>query len=193
MFEINEKIKTIKSSFKLIIFFAMCYVFGIALGLFFKNDCYNPGIYNAVSNYYIIIFDICSSVLSIFFKRILTCLGVFAIVFLLGLNNISVYLASIIFFYKGLILGSVASVFFCNFGISGIIVYIFLVVIQSVIITAGMILIAVLNAYVSDLPFKCKTKILIENFILCFIVCVAGALYELLFLTFVLRPLTLWF
>ncbi len=193
MIKINEKIKIVQNSFKLIIFFGICYVFGVALGLFFKNDCYNPGIYNAVSNYYIIIFDTCTSVLSIFFKRILTCFGVFAIVFLLGLNNISVYLASVIFFYKGLILGSVASVFFCNFGISGLIVYIFLVVIQNLIITGGMILAAILNSYISDLSFGCKTKILIENFILCFAVCVAGALYELLFLTFVLRPLTLWF
>lgn len=193
MIKINEKIKIVKNSFKLAIFFGVCYVFGIALGLFFKNECYNPGIYNAVSNYYIIIFDSYTSVFSIFFKRIVTCFGVFAIVFLLGLNNIAVYLASIVFFYKGLILGSVAGVFFCNFGISGLIVYIFLVVIQNLVITAGMMLAAILNAYISDLSFKCKTKSLLENFILCFAVCVAGALYELLFLTFVLRPLTLWF
>ena len=193
MLYIIDKIKTIKNSFKPIIIFGISYLFGLALGLFFKNDCYNPGIYNSVTNYYTIIFDVCTSVLSIFFKRILTCLGVFIIVFLLGLNNISVYLASVIFFYKGLILGSVATVFFCNFGVSGLIVYIFMVVIQNVIVTAGMILIAVLNSYISDLSFKCKTKLLIENFILCFIVCIAGAFYELLFLTFILRPLTLWF
>ena len=193
MFDVKEKVKTIKNSFKPIIFFGICYIFGFALGLFFKNDCYNPGIYNSVTNYYIIIFDICTSVFSILFKRILTCLGVFIIVFLLGLNNISVYLASVIFFYKGLILGSVATVFFCKFGVLGLIVYIFMVAIQNVIVTAGIILIAVFNSYISDLPFKCKTKLLIENFIMCFIVCIAGALYELLFLTFILRPLTLWF
>lgn len=193
MFEIKEEIRIIKSSFRLIIFFGLCYASGILLGLFFKNDCYNPGIYNSVTDYYVCIFDVSTSVLSIFFKRILTCLVVFTIVFMLGLNRFSVYFASVIFFYKGLILGSVATLFFCNFGFSGLIIYIFMIAVQNVITTAGIALAAVFNSYISDLPFKCKKKLLIENFVLCFIACIAGALYELLFLTFVLRPLTLWF
>ncbi len=189
----NEKIKIVKCSLKLIAFLALAYLVGFFIGLFFKGCYVGSPSDSGVCEYYICIFDVNTSVFSIFFKRFFACLGVYIVIFLLGLNGFSVYFSAIILFYRGLILGSVASVFFCFYGIPGIVVYVFLVIIQNVIISAGMILIAVLNAYYSDKPFNCKIHELITNVLASLGVCFIGFLYELIFLTFILRPITLWF
>ncbi len=190
---LKDKLKILKCNIVLLIFLSATFILGFILGVFFRNNCCDSPYFNGVYTYYICIFNIETSVFAIFFKRLFACLGVYLVVFLLGLNKYSAFVSSIILFYRGLILGSVAAIFISLYGISGFLVYVLLVLIQNLIITAGMIVAVVLNAYYSDSPLNCKINDLIADFIVSFAVCLAGVLYELLFLTFVLRPLTLWF
>ncbi len=190
---LKDKLKILKYNIALSIFLSATFVLGFVLGMFFGNDCYDSPYFNGVYTYYICIFDVETSVFAIFFKRLFACLGVFSVVFLLGLNKYGAFASSVILFYRGLILGSAATIFISLYGISGFLVYVLLVMIQNLIITAGMIVAVALNAYYSDIPFNCKINDLVADFVISFGVCVAGVLYELLFLTFLLRPLALWF
>lgn len=190
---LKNKLKILKCNIALLIFLSASFVLGFILGIFFRNNCCDSPYFNGVYAYFICIFNVETSVFAIFFKRFFACLGVYSIVFLLGINKYSAFASSIIVFYRGLILGSVAAIFISLYGISGFLVYVLLVLIQNLIITAGMVVAVVLNAYYSDSPLNCKINELIANFILSFGVCLAGVLYELIFLTFILRPLTLWF
>ena len=175
---LKNKLKILKCNIALLIFLSASFVLGFILGIFFRNNCCDSPYFNGVYAYFICIFNVETSVFAIFFKRFFACLGVYSVVFLLGINKYSAFASSIIVFYRGLILGSVAAI---------------LVLIQNLIITAGMVVAVVLNAYYSDSPLNCKINELIANFIVSFGVCLAGVLYELIFLTFILRPLTLWF
>lgn len=190
---LKDKLKILKCNIVLLIFLSATFILGFIFGVFFRNDCCDSPYFNGVYTYYICIFNIETSVFAIFFKRFFACLGVYLVVFLLGLNKYSAFVSSIILFYRGLILGSIAAIFISLYGISGFLVYVLLVLIQNLIITAGMIVAVVLNAYYSDSPLNCKINDLIADFIVSFGVCLAGVLYELIFLTFILRPLTLWF
>ena len=109
--------------------------------------------------------------------------------FLLGLNGFTSYFSSVIFLCRGLILGSLFYIFRSNYFVSGVIIYLFIVCIQNIIITAGMIVAVTLNYDIAEKPFSCKVKDLIFNFMISFGVCLIGALYELLILVLILRPL----
>lgn len=192
MFFIKKKLATIKSCLKSVIIFALSFAVGFITGLFLKNS--NTDIlFNGVYSYYACVFDVYASVFSIFFKRFFICLGLYVVFFLLGLNKFFAVFSAIILFYRGLILGSIAPIFYVLYGVAGVLVYILLVFIQNLIITTGFIFAVVLNCCLSDKPFGCKTGDLISDFLFSFGICFVGVLYELLFLTFVLRPITLWF
>lgn len=192
MFLFKSKFSMIKNNVKTVVILALSFTIGFLVGLFF-NKFNTDVLFNGVYSYYVCIFDVYASVFSIFLKRFFICLGLYAAFFLLGLNKFSAVFSAIILFYRGLILGSIASIFYTMYGIAGIIVYVLLVFVQNVVITAGFIFAVVLNCSLSDKPFSCKIRDLISNCAFSLGICIAGVLYELLFLTFVLRPITLWF
>ena len=201
---IKQKIKCLKKSLKygIILFGATVflgseivavYVFGIILGVITKNGCLIPSLYNGAYNYFFCVFDVYSSIFSILLRRILVILSLFIIFFALSLNKYVAPLSALIIFYRGLIIGCVSVVFFETYKISGGFVFFLVVIPQNLIITAGLISLILLNGENYCVPLKSRINDLIINGLLSLCVCLAGAIYEFIILTFVLRPITLWF
>lgn len=186
---LNCKINALKKNIKLIVIFTACYGTGIIIGLFFgeKSVCYP--LYDIACGRYICLLDVHTSVFSVFFKKIFSGSLILCVVFLLGLNGFTSYFSSVIFLCRGLVLGSLFYIFRSNYFVSGVIIYLFIVCIQNIIITAGMIVAVTLNYDIAEKPLSCKVKDLIFNFMISFGVCLIGALYELLILVLILRPL----
>ncbi len=190
---IKQKIKCLKKSLKYGIILFAVYVFGIILGVITKNGCLIPSLYNGAYNYFFCVFDVYSSIFSILLRRILVILSLFIIFFALSLNKYVAPLSALIIFYRGLIIGCVSVVFFETYKISGGFVFFLVVIPQNLIITAGLIALILLNGEKYCVPLKNRINDLIINGLLSLCVCLAGAIYEFIILTFVLRPITLWF
>ncbi len=190
---IKQKIKCLKKSLKYGIILFAVYVFGIILGVITNNGCLIPSLYNGAYNYFFCVFDVYSSIFSILLRRILVILSLFIIFFALSLNKYVAPLSALIIFYRGLIIGCVSVVFFETYKISGGFVFFLVVIPQNLIITAGLIALILLNGENYCVPLKSRINDLIINGLLSLCVCLAGAIYEFIILTFVLRPITLWF
>lgn len=190
---IKQKIKCLKKSLKYGIILFAVYVFGIILGVITNNGCLIPSLYNGAYNYFFCVFDVYSSIFSILLRRILVILSLFIIFFALSLNKYVAPLSALIIFYRGLIIGCVSVVFFETYKISGGFVFFLVVIPQNLIITAGLIALILLNGENYCVPLKSRVNDLIINGLLSLCVCLAGAIYEFIILTFVLRPVTLWF
>ena len=186
---LNTKINVIKKNIKLVVIFIACYALGLIIGLIFGERSVCFPLYDVACGRYICILDVYTSVFSIFFKKIFSSLLILCVAFLLGLNRFTSFFSAVIFFCRGLVLGSLFYIFWSNYFISGLFIYIFIICVQNIIITAGMIVAVVLNYDIADKSFSCKVKELIFNFIISFGVCIVGALYELLILVLILRPL----
>ena len=186
---LNTKINALKKNIKLIVIFAVCYAVGLIIGLIFGERSVCFPLYDVACGRYICLLDIYTSVFSIFFKKIFSSLLILCVVFLLGLNRFASFFSSVIFFCRGLVLGSLFYIFLSNYFISGLLAYFFIICVQNIIINAGMIIAVILNYEIADKPLSCKVKELIFNFIISFCVCSVGALYELLILVLILRPL----
>lgn len=190
---IKQKIKCLKKSLKYGIILFAVYVFGIILGVITNNGCLIPSLYNGAYNYFFCVFDVYSSIFSILLRRLLVILSLFIIFFALSLNKYVAPLSALIIFYRGLIIGCVSVVFFETYKISGGFVFFLVVIPQNLIITAGLIALILLNGENYCVPLKSRINDLIINGLLSLCVCLAGAIYEFIILTFVLRPITLWF
>ena len=190
---IKQKIKCLKKSLKYGIILFAVYVFGIILGVITNNGCLIPSLYNGAYNYFFCVFDVYSSIFSILLRRILVILSLFIIFFALSLNKYVAPLSALIIFYRGLIIGCVSVVFFETYKISGGFVFFLVVIPQNLIITAGLIALILLNGENYCVTLKSRINDLIINGLLSLCVCLAGAIYEFIILTFVLRPITLWF
>ena len=190
---IKQKIKCLKKSLKYGIILFAVYVFGIILGVITNNGCLIPSLYNGAYNYFFCVFDVYSSIFSILLRRILVILSLFIIFFALSLNKYVAPLSALIIFYRGLIIGCVSVVFFETYKISGGFVFFLVVIPQNLIITAGLIALILLNGEKYCVPLKIRMNDLITNALFSLCVCLIGAVYEFIILTFVLRPITLWF
>lgn len=190
---IKQKLKCLKKSLKYGIILFAVYVFGIILGVITKNGCLMPSLYNGAYNYFFCVFDVYSSIFSILLKRILVILALLTIFFVLSLNKYLAPFSALIIFYRGLIIGCVSVVFFETYKISGGFVFFLVVIPQNLIITVGLIILILLNGEKYCVPLKCRVNDLIINGLISLCVCLAGAMYEFIILTFVLRPITLWF
>jgi len=194
---INHAVCILKNSENMIISFCIVYLAGIVLGVVFSNQSANKFILkDQVCNFYIIILNPDKSVFSILFMRLLHNLGY---ILLIGAAGIVIYTFPIeffIIFYRGLILGSVGCAFYSLYGISGISIYIFIVVPQNLIVTFGLVVTGILNyKYIKGLCRKGKFDLteIGWNCILGFVICAVGAIYEFLLLLILIRPLHFYF
>ena len=190
---IKQKVRCLKKSLKYGILLFAVYFLGIILGVVTKNGCLIQPLYNGAYNYFFCVFDVYSSIFAILFKRILVILSLFIIFFSLSINKYVAPLSALIVFYRGLIIGCVSVVFFETYKISGGFVFFLVVIPQNLIITAGLIALILLNGEKYCVPLKLRINDLITNGLFSLCVCLIGAVYEFIILTFVLRPITLWF
>lgn len=193
MFSVKEKLCLLKRGAKYVCILLSIYLIGFFVGVFFKEKCFIPNVYQTVCDYYCRVLDADSSLFGFLFSRVAALIPFFLIIFALSLNKFSAAFSSLVFFYRGVVLGGVASLFAEMYFVSGGVVYLFAVFPQNVAATLGTIALLVLNARKFDLPIKQKARDLLENAAFSFAVCLIGVVYEFLALALVIRPLSLYF
>lgn len=193
MFSVKEKLCLLKNGAKYFCILLSIYLIGFFVGVFFKEKCFIPNVYQTVCDYYCRVLDANSSLFGFFFSRVAVLIPFFLIIFALSLNKFSAAFSAFVFFYRGMILGGAASLFAEMYFVSGGVVYLFAVFPQNVVATLGAIALLVLNGKKFELPIKRKTKYMLENAAFSFAVCLIGVVYEFLVLALVIRPLSLYF
>ncbi len=144
-------------------------------------------------NYYSLVMYANSSCTSVLFERIASNLGYFIIYFVLGLAGALFAVSLLITAYRGYVLGLVAGIFASQFGLTGILIFVFLVMIQNLITSAALCFAIILG---SELKKICCKDFIANYAVICaalYIVSLVGALIEALILGLLLRPLNFYF
>lgn len=195
----RKKLKRFVKSFcanqVLCILFVLAYLLGIVLGVVFgKNLNEYSDLFVIVNNYHTMIIGLYSNPIKLTFTRIINNLFYF---FLLWVLCVSIYLSAFVavtFFYRGLVLGNVFFLFFNEFAIHGIIIYIFIVLAQNLMVTFSLLFSACI---VYDMRLRYRKGYLTSKYFKYFGIglCLSfvGALYELILLITFFRPLNIYF
>ena len=188
-------IRRVENKKILSVFLILGYVVGIIVGVVLaKNQSNYKDFYDFVANYHNRILGLYSSPIKLTFTRLINDVFYFLLLYLLCFNIALSGITVVIFVYRGIVLGSVFFVFFDMFSLHGIIIYVFLVVIQNALVTFGLFYTAIC---VYDLRGHCNkkyfSKFYLSFFIIGYIIAVIGAVYEFILLITFFRPLNIYF
>lgn len=186
---LTGKLKVLKTQLKSLIVFSAFYLIAIILGVIFSHGDCNTVLYTNAVDYHLIIMSSKNSVFTCFFNCFLVGAFLSALIICCGFSKFTIPIICVIVFYRGLVLGSCAVVFFTLSGLSGIIVFVILTLPSHAIITAGLIVASVLN-YGAHYP-NCKNKVnvILINALICALFALVSALYFLLVTAIVVRPI----
>lgn len=177
------------------VLFICAYVLGVVLGIIFgKGLTQFTDLFVIVNNYHTMIIGLYSNPIKLTFTRIFNNLFYFLLLWILCCTIFTSCFTLIMFFYRGLVLGNVFFLFFQIYSVHGIIIYIFIVVMQNVIVTFGLLY---ASCIVYDMRLKrqkgyCSYKYF-RFFLIGFLISLFGAFYELTILVIFFRPLNLYF
>ena len=181
---------TVNKRFILLTLFVGCYAVGLILGFVLQPTefMYNYYCDNA-QNYYSIVMFADSSAFSIFFNRIISNFGYYLIFFCLALVPALIPINIFIVIYRGFVAGYTIIIFNGLFGLTGVLISCFIILLQNLITTITLIIYSIT-------PFK-KMKlnvssILIYGLILYFL-SLLGAVFEVVILCLLLRPINFYF
>ena len=170
------------------------FILGLLLGFFLPSvETVDNLFYGFSSDYFNKIMCIDASPFSVLLTRIFNSLLLILLVCILCFNKYSFYFNFVIIIYRGFIIGYTFIVFVLNLGFSGVITYLFLVLVQNVFVTFAVILL-ITNVYDKLI---CKNdkyiNILINYSIISYGICLVGALFEFILIVCLFRPLNLYF
>lgn len=189
---IKELIIKIKNNRVILLIGGVIYLLGIILGLFFNSQ--GSAFYEEYAvNFYSLSLLPSSSAVGFLFKRILNLLLLFIPVILFAFNGFTLYLNFIFVFYKGFVLSISLKCLFVIFGFNGILIFIFLSLIQNVITTTAIILFILLISSIN-----CTNKNQIINYVVKFaiislLIALLGIIIETLLIICILRPFNFYF
>ncbi len=191
---IKSKLNSILKHKRHLIVFSAIYIIGIIFGLFFSRASDDSTIlYVNAYNYHLLIFTQNSSVLTTFFKCFLSGALLTLTVILFGFFNSTIPLISIILFYRGLILGTSAIIFYSLTGISGLIIFIIVTIPCHLLISAGLILSSILNYDCKEREFKLKLLFVLKNALVSLLFSIIASVYLIFLLITVIRPINTFF
>ncbi len=188
---IKEYRSILKKEKKYLIFLICCVAVGFFVGIILHKALEKQVLVGNIANFYINALSIDGSFLSISFANLFLDL---VLVLLFYLFSLSVYLypfKAFVLFYFSYVLGGALAVFISFLGISGLFLFLFSVLLHSVIACFSLVLFSVL-CYHQDKTCKSKTKIKEIKFkllIVSFVIMLAGVLISSLFLIAFLRPI----
>jgi len=193
--DMNRKIKDNKLMFFILL---IIYAAGLLTGIFLKKSSTVNIYYIEYSeNYYYRIFSESESVFSLLFLRIINNLLFFSVTVLVSLTIYIMPLHFIIIFYRGFILGVVCVIIFTTYSINGIFLTI-LVVFPQNLITTFFLAVAIITGTGHAGIFtrqRCFSgfKPFIISILTLYLLSLIGAVYELIIISFVFRPLNFLF
>lgn len=172
------------------------YIIGIILGLIFFSE--REKVLFCDNTIDFLVYALCksSSPISLFFTRVLNSLWVFVF---FSLTALTVYLCPlhyVIVAYRGYVLGAASIIFITNFKITGIVLFIFCVFLQNLITTLSLILYSTISCKLAKSFLSCKKfnyKSYASTCLIFYGISIIGALFELIMLVFIFRPLNFYF
>ncbi len=188
---INEITLKIKNNLVILYVGIGVFLLGTLLGVFFITGDLLVSYKEYALNFYSSALSPSSSAIKFSLIRILNVVLLFIPILLLSLNDFTVYINFIFVFYKGFIISLSFRCLIAVLGFNGLMIFLFLSLIQTVITTFAIILFILITV-----SKNCKTsrgKYVFKNFIICFIICILGILAEFLFLICILRPFNFYF
>ena len=187
-------INSVKNKKFLTCLFAFSYLLGIILGVVLNTNKDNLEIIEVIKNYRNIALGLYSNPIKLTVTRILNNFFYFLILYLCCYKIYLCVFNLVIFVYRGIILGSIALSFFEALGIEGIILYLFLIIVQNVLVTFCLFYSAII---IYRLRSVCQEKytnnVFLKYLFVGYLLSIIVALYEFLFLFLILRPLNLYF
>ncbi|MBQ9709088.1 MAG: hypothetical protein IJV67_00510 [Clostridia bacterium] len=169
---------------------------GIILGIIFKPTSFIYDYYSVnAENYYCIAMGQDSSAFSVLLNRVFVNLGYFIICFVLSLSVWLYPCAVLITVYRGFVLSLTLTVFSLHFGISGVLIGVFIVLPQNVITTIALMLFSTVSCFklkkgkLDINALKKNGKYVAVFYVISFV----GALIEFLVLFLLLRPMSFYF
>ena len=187
-------LKGVKNKKLLALLLIVGYLCGIVLGVVFKGKTQTNIFIGFVENYHEFVFGLYSNPIKLSLIRLINNLFSFILIYLFCFSAYLFLFNLLIFLYRGIILGSVLTTFFNLFGIRGIIIYIFLVLVQNLLVSFALFFTSII---VYDLRSYCKKKytdnVYLKYFLIGYVLTVAVVVLELLLLVLFFRPLNLYF
>lgn len=190
---IKELIIKIKNNGAIIILGGIVYLLGIVLGLIFSSSS-NANFYEEYAiNFYSLVLLPSSSAFAFLLKRIFNLVLLFIPLVLLSFNKFTNYFNFIFVFYKGFVLSISLKCLFLIFGFSGIFLFIFLSLIQSVTTTISIILFILLISANNCVTKKQLTNYIIKVTLISITIALLGLLVEFFLIISILRPFNFYF
>lgn len=191
---LKEIKENLNKNFYLLVVGGIVYVLGVIIGLFLPSGEVSSNLFlDYVNEYFCKIMSIESSPLSFMLTRILNAFLIILLTCLLLSNKYTFYLVFVIILYRGFIIGYTFIYFVLSLGFNGIVTYLFLVLIQNIIITFAILLLMI-NTY--GKIYSCNQnyiKILTAWASVSFAVCIIVAILEFLLIVCLFRPLNFYF
>ena len=163
------------------------YVLGVILGLFLKTKLERLFFGQNVVDFYFNALTKQGTPFTIFLSEILQNVVVFILLYLLSFIKLQFVFGCVAVFYRGYVLGVVVLKFILSFGISGLYLFLFATLINSIICVLAISLYSVL-ALKSKLKCYAKNQTLIF-LAACFAISAIGALIELFVIVLLIRPI----
>lgn len=188
---IKDRYVILKRNLKFVITLFAAFIVGAIFGAVFygKKNTANVIYVNAV-DYYVKAVTAKSGVISVALRFFLSAEFLILAFFLFSLSVYALPLAYFTLFIRGTVTGAAGAILIGVYGLNGIIVFILMLGVQSLLLSAASIGLAVSNLNINS---NCKNNSTIyfklESLIMASIACVAIALYGLVVLLIVVRPL----
>ncbi len=190
---INEIIIKIKNNGIILVIGGSIYLIGIILGLIFNSSA-NISFYEEYAvNFYSLILLPSSNTFGFFIKRILNLILLFIPVILLAFNNLTVYVNFIFVFYKGFVLSISLKCLFIIFGFNGILLFLFLSLIQNLFTTIAIILFILLISSNNCKDKNQRVNLTIKVAIISILLALIGIILEWFLTICILRPFNFYF
>lgn len=190
------ELKAIFSKRKNYIFWLVCcYATGILLGIFLSGGKERALLTNNVIDFFVMVYSKDGSVTNLLLIRMFSAFGVLLLFYATSFVVYTYCGHFLVIFYRGYVLGAVSVTFLIGFKVSGVILFIFCVLLQNVICSFGLML---FSTIMFDYLKCCKRishyfKRHLIAFLFCFLICLLSALIEFLMLVCLLRPLNFYF
>lgn len=181
----------IKNNYVVLVVGLVVFLLGVILGFFAFNDTVTSLYNDYALNFYTLALS--GSSIKFMFTRIGNLILLFIPVIILSFNPFTIYLNLILVFYKGLVLTISFKCLFLVLSFNGLVVFLILSLIQSVLTVLSILLFIVLA-----ISNKCNNKsVYLNNLIKITLVCLSVALIgitiEFLLLITVVRPFNFYF
>lgn len=193
---INKYLSLIKCNLVLVISLISTFVVGLILGLIFYGYLKQTYLLTNIENYYCNLYcyenNLFIYCLNKYFLTSILC-------FLLSFTIINLFLISInylVVLYKGFIVGAIFITMLKLFSITGLIIYIFVILPSALLFLCAVILICLNNInekkrlYVNN---KLNFGLIINNYFICEIIILISFLIEFLIILIFIKPFSIYF